>query len=277
MHKVSMFTTGVAISMILAGVPNNVSAMSWYDAPVDVTFQEEHIDDVLQQIHEQTGITILYDQSMAGEMVTGSYRTSALNAVRRLFSEKNIVVQMDNASRALVVRGFGAKELTMIGAPSSIRTVADLSALHASQQSEINKKIADESRFVAEGFTIGQLREMHRKQFEEHEKVKEAGIEELAENFTQTDLRLLHQQQEHDISRKLEDLDREVSEGVTVGQVRALHKRQFDIFSKQVADGEAVVDQETGMTRSELRDLHKAQQAEINKRSKDRNRPISGV
>lgn len=245
----------------------------WINTPVNLSFQNTTLHSVLDQIHDQTGISILIDESLANSLVTGAYQTGAINAIERLFRDMNIILQVSDLNKTIVVRTFGTQQYLMVGQSNLIETLADLDILHANQQDEIMRRLSDESAMFTEGMTLGQLRDIHRQQEDEIRRRLADDSTPFTEDMTIGQLRDMHLKQLEEYERTREAGTVEIADNFTVADLRDLHRQQQDDIRRGMSDGkkEAV----PGMTRNELRALHAAQEKEIRNRLNDRSRPIA--
>jgi type II secretory pathway component GspD/PulD (secretin) len=273
MHSKTLFKVITVISFIFAIMSGEVEALAgkWTNARVDLSFQNAPLHSVLSQIHDQTGISVVFDETLANNMVTGAYKTDALDAIERLFRDMNIIIQVDGKTRTIVVRTFGVQRYLVVGAKNLVETFADLDALHASQKEEIKKILSDESAVVEDGgITLNQLREIHRQQqVEIHNLVSDESAYVEEGGVTLGQLRDMHRRQLDEIQRLASDDSRFVEEvGVSLGELRELHSQQQKEKETILRDGSQR--DEDGMTRDELRALHSSQKKLIREMLSDR-------
>jgi len=83
------------------------------DKRVTLCFQNEPLGQVIEEISKQSKISILYNQELSSEKVTGDYRNiSVSDALNRLFSHKNKSIIFNNDKRMFLVKTFGVQKFT---------------------------------------------------------------------------------------------------------------------------------------------------------------------
>lgn len=204
---------------------------NWLDMPVTTTFQNEPLKKVLQNISEQTGISIAYDQTLANEKITGNYQKIKISdAIDRLFKNKNKTIQVNEKNKTIIIKTFGAKAFLWAATgqktdtnkqASNPVTLADLEDMHAEQTKIYKDRISSDKEILEGGLTRGELQAMHRLQAKEHQSY-------VDENKSK--------------------------------QLKALHKQQADEYKKYLSNKKVVT--EDGLTHDELQELHSKQSAE---------------
>jgi len=155
-------------------------ARSWLDEPITISFKNEPLSKVLEQISERIGISIAYNQELANEKVTGNYKdVKTSDAITRLFRNKNNSIQVNKAEKIIIVKTFGAKNYLLARAVDSKDhllqqqilgtdiTIAELNALNKKQLEHSEQTIGDNEIIMGtSGMTLNDLNNLHLQQFE---------------------------------------------------------------------------------------------------------------
>lgn len=234
--------------------PRILSAAStdWFNKPVTITSQDQQLHEVLGAIADQAEISIYYDQQLANDRINANYRdTSALKAVKRIFSGRNKIILTDENEKAIIVKTFGTKTYIRAGnsAPSKqTRTITlqELDELHQLQEQEFQNTLESNDHVLPTGMKVNELNSLHAQQEKDFARQLAAGDKTLQE---------LHEQQELEFAVEKAQSDR---------SLQAMHEEQEKAFldSKQ-ADAQLTTG--SGITMAELQEMHRQQELEFEK------------
>ena len=84
--------------------------LDWLNQSITIQIDNKPLHEILNKIGQQTGIAIVYDQSLANERVMGKYQDIPVSeALNRLFRGKNTIFQINDIQKVVVIKTFGAK------------------------------------------------------------------------------------------------------------------------------------------------------------------------
>ncbi|RWX52476.1 hypothetical protein VU01_10071, partial [Candidatus Electrothrix marina] len=142
--------------MLLSTLAAGQNQAEWLNDKVTVRFQEEPMSTVLGEIAQQTGIAILYDEKLADQKVTGSYKEIKFSeAINRLFSETNKSIQVFKNEKKIIVKTFGAKQFVLASSAEDVPnnflsedkliTAVELQKMQRQRYNEYRKRIANDN------------------------------------------------------------------------------------------------------------------------------------
>jgi|GEM_PF-5735047 len=201
---------------------------NWLDMPVTLSFRNEPLNKVLDEIGRQAHLSVVYDKAFASEPVMGIYQNvKASEAIARLFKGKNIILQVNDAKKVIVVKTFGTTHLIATGGqatPSAI-TLKELNALNNQQYQEYKKSITDQNKIIDGGMTLAKLNALHEQQYNDY-RASIANNDEVMEDQVNT----MNELQYAAFKATLTDKNQVLSGGMTRAQLDAMHDRQYAEF-----------------------------------------------
>ncbi len=233
---------------------------NWLDDPININFENEPLRKLLNQIAQQTGVSIAYDQELANEKVTGNYQNiKTSDAITRLFRGKNKSIQVNIAKRIIIIKTFGAKSYIWADSTqkalgqkqsSGLIFLANLEELHAQQYKEYKERITDDSEVLDGGMTRKEIRIMQQQQNNESQKSIADDSDVFKGDMTQGEMEILHAQQYGEFK----------NDAVNNYEIRALHTTQSEEFKESLNNNTQLLNGE--VSNSEIRDVHEKQYEE---------------
>jgi len=205
----------------------------WLDEPVSLDFQNESYQKVLNEISQQTGITIIFDENLAKEKTTCNVSDiRVIDVISRIFKGKNKIIQTNKGKKIVIIETFGAS--SFISSSNSSKQdlkppmpEEELTTLHEQQKTEIIARTTNNDEILADGTTLGELRAIHKHQSIEI-KNRLNNRDELIENgITLRELNKLHDKQNLEIQSRLINEDSLVDKGITLRELRELHNKEY--------------------------------------------------
>jgi type II secretory pathway component GspD/PulD (secretin) len=247
-------------------------AINWSERPVTVNFPNEPLSKVLNKIAKQAGLSVLYDQTLANEIVNGNYNgVKASKAITRLFKGQNLIVQVIDDKKIIIVKTFGTKDFIWSGEQNTSLPItrAELDALHTMQSREYQENIADQNSVLEGGLTLGEMNLLHEEQYDQH-KASILNADEVIDEkgMTRGQLNSMHEEQHDNYQINLIDNNEVLIEGITRRQLDALHNHQYQELIRDVDEHIDIPD--FGITLSQLDKMHEQQYAENKEDLKDR-------
>lgn len=250
-------------------MPDNVFSTTakengWLDKQVTMQFQSEPLSNVLAEITQQTGISIIYNLELANEKVNINYKDiKASDAITRLFKGKNIVIQINNQENIIIVKTFGAKNF-ISSSPikgqesSSQMTLAQLEDLHSQQYKEYKERISDDNEVIMGGMTRAAIRAMQKKQSQQYEdRIDNDDVEVFGTTFGK--LRTMHEQQYTEYQEQISNANEVLIGNITRGELGVMQEKQSNLYKERLANDEILIGNKTSR---ELDTLHRQQYRE---------------
>lgn len=263
----------IAIIMVAGNAFSSGSSDDeWLRKPVIVKFNKEPLKNVLYEISQQTGISIIYNSDFANEEITGQYDgVEASEAITRLFKGKNKIIQINNQEKLIVLKTFGFKSFTIANANAKHRdeskqTLAELVELHSQQYVEYKDRIASDNEILGEGMTRGEIRARQEQQYKDY-KVGIADSDDVEEGgYTRSEVRDLQEQQYKDYEARISNGSIEGGT-MTLSQLNSMHDQQHNEYQARLNDGE--LHEDGGVSRNELLTMHENQYNDYKDRIED--------
>jgi hypothetical protein len=209
-NKISFFwVLCIGVTLLTSNViAATKKASSWLDEPITISFKNEPLSVVLEQISKRIGVSIAYNQELANEKVTGNYKNVKISdAITRLFRNENNSIQVNKAKKIIIVKTFGAKNYLLARAVDSKdhflqqqimgtdMTIAELNALNRKQLEHPEQTIGDNEVIMGtSGMTLNDLNNLHLQQFETLQSAKIDDIKIMGSDLTIQEIDKLSEQ-----------------------------------------------------------------------------------
>lgn len=266
----------LCLVVVLLPIYVSAAATDWQDQPVTLEFSKEPLQKVLEKFCEQAGFSIVFDESLANELVTGDYDDiTAVDALNRIFKGKNKIIQVNNDQKILVVKTFGAKKFVWAGGEDTSKsiTLEELKTMHIMQSQELAENFADPNQVLDLGMTRAELHTMHEQQYNEYMSSIRNEAELFDEGITRGQMKLIHEKQFQAYQNSLTNKDEKLIGGITREQLNALNEQQYQEYKKESSDVDTIVDG-LDMTYRQLSNLHQQQYAELSENAANKSIPV---
>lgn len=243
---------------------SNTNGQHWLTQPVSLEFNNEPLRKVLGRISSETGVAIMYDEALGGELVTGFYKEVSLEkAIMRLFTNRNKSLIIHDAKRLVIVRNFGAKnyvwaETTLTDLPSPEGMSAeDLAKMHDEQYREYRADIEDDTVEMEGGMTRREIMTMHVSQHQSYVAEVEDGNFLGGFEISRDAIQALHEEQYAEFRKRAENKKEVLEGGITGSELETMHSAQYSSYLSKLQNKELIL--ENGMTLEEIRQMHNRQ------------------
>ena len=248
-----IFITTVFIFSLSGPVLSTEVDHSSEDETFSLKLENKPFGEVVGDINQQTGYTIIYDEKWNSLPISGHYTDVTLEEFfRRVFRKQNTSLLIDSKDKMLIVRFFGDKSFedllsgAMIAgkAPGNQKGIPDeIRELHRQQRQELEDYLKDpESVDPLSGMKLVDIRALHEKQHEELEKSKNnpATIDPIS-GKTLGELEKQHSAQREESEKFRNNPENvEPATGMTIAQIQQLHEQQREELQRMLRDPNTV-------------------------------------
>ena len=242
---------------------------------ITLEIHNETIQEVLEQVARETGLTMMYGEQLAGKKISGNFHNVSLEEViRRIFKGESYTLTVSPEEKIIIVKTYGVQKYK-VAAGSSVDQVASILGLptvdkrkienlHHQQIQEIEKYLANpESVDPLTGKTLGEIRTLQKSQSRQLE--NDEKNPDFPDEISGIEQRKIWKLQKREYQELQEYTENPVSvdpqSGMKLGDIKALHKRQYqELHSENATD---LIDPFTKMTNGEIKALHKKQYKEL--------------
>lgn len=201
------------------------------------------VNDVIQDIHSQTGYQIIIDEGLRDVPINGKYLNVEIEPfLLRIFKGYNVSIITSVEQKICYVETLGSRrgrqvEMSSRGAPSDTEAnIEDIKKLHAEQQREIQAYLDNENAKDSQsGEKLSVIRALHLKQQDEIAKfVKDTSRIEPLSGMSISEMQEMQEEQQNEIESFKNSLDDIVDDetGMTLGQIHLLHEEQQEGIKK---------------------------------------------
>lgn len=257
-----LFAVSLAVMLFPVGAKATQKPLDWLSQPIHLRFENQPVAEILQTIGRQAGCSVIYDQKMAGQRVTGDFSGIHIaEAVTHLFKDLNTILQVDDNNRRITVKTFGSKNVVSRGSYHTLQhmTHAELDRFHFDQNQQLG---VDSEQDPELGITRRELDTMHAIQQDSF--AAEVCDEEpvFEQGMTRAQLNAMHKQQLETTNASITDSEDLLSGELGRDQLDTLHSLQLQQDERQAGN---MVDPELGISVEELNAMHGLQLAEYQK------------
>ncbi len=237
------------------------------------TGSETILNDLLDDIFQQTGYTIVVSEQLSSVPVVGVYRDITVDDfLRRVLKKQNVSVLYDKKKKQVLVRGFG----------ESIRLGKDGGSYSVSGQGGVSEGSAAPSEAVdpLSGIPVAELQEKQARQMEElRRRENDPDAVDPLSGMSLAELQAKQARQMEELKGRENDPDAiDVLGDIPVVELREKKSRQLEQLKKQQTDPEAIEPQ-SGLPYMQLNAKKARQLEQLKAREKDPGAvdPLSGI
>jgi hypothetical protein len=268
----------LALSMGSAFAQKTNTAESGANSTISFELRSKPLKLVGEEIFQQTGYKIVFDEKWNGLILTGQYKKVRLEEFfLRAFREQNVSTYYNDKEKVVVLRFFGDRKFDNMTSASLEReeviepvsglTKAEITEMHESQRVVMENLLNDPNAVEpVTGMTRAELSTLHESQRVELESLRnDPSAVDPVTGMTNAEIKDLGERHRVELVKLQNDPSAvDPVTGTTKAEINQLHARQ-QVELDNYLNNPNVVEPVTGMTRAELKNLHERQRLELKK------------